>query len=88
LDAIFIPVLRKLPGSKSEPWSKNEAITVEESLTAYTATSAYQLFDESEIGKLETGMRANFVILNKSPFETTSVEVKSVWIDGLEIKVS
>ena len=88
LDAIFIPVLRKLPGSKSEPWSKNEAITVEESLTAYTATSAYQLFDESEIGKLETGMRANFVVLNKSPFETTSVEVKSVWIDGLEIKVS
>jgi predicted amidohydrolase YtcJ len=88
LDAIFIPVLRKLPGSKSEPWSKNEAITVEESLTAYTAVSAYQLFDESEIGKLEIGMRANFVILNKSPFETTNVEVKSVWIDGLEIKAS
>jgi predicted amidohydrolase YtcJ len=88
LDAIFIPVLRKLPGSKSEPWSEHEAITVEESLTAYTAASAYQLFDEREIGKLEIGMRANFVILNKSPFETTNVEVKSVWIDGLEIKVN
>ena len=33
-------------------------------------------------------MRANFVILNKSPFGTTNLEVKSVWIDGLEIKVN
>ena len=88
LDAIFIPVLRKLPGSKSEPWSENEAITLEESLTAYTSNAAYQLFADSEIGKLESGMRANFVILNKSPFGTTNLEVKSVWIDGLEIKVN
>lgn len=87
LDAIFIPVLRKLPESKSEPWNANEAITLEESLTAYTATSAHQLFCEGEVGKLEVGMRANFVIFNKSPFETTSLEIKSVWVDGLEIKV-
>ena len=88
LDAIFIPVLRKLPGSKSEPWNINEAITLEESLTAYTANAAHQLFSESEIGKLETGMRANFVILDKSPFETTNVAIKSVWIDGLEVKTN
>jgi predicted amidohydrolase YtcJ len=88
LDAIFIPVLRKVPGSKSEPWNVNEAITLEESLTAYTANAAYQLFSESEIGKLETGVRANFVILDKSPFESNEVKIKSVWIDGLEIKVN
>ena len=88
LDAIFIPVLRKLPGSKDMPWNVNEAITLEESLTAYTSNAAYQLFADSEIGKLESGMRANFVILNKSPFGTTNLEVKSVWIDGLEIKVN
>ena len=88
LDAIFIPVLRKLPGSKSEPWNITEAITLEESLTAYTSASAHQLFSEGEIGKLEAGLRANFVILNKNPFETTDLEIKSVWINGLEIKVS
>lgn len=88
LDAIFIPVLRKLSGSKSEPWNINEAITLEESLTAYTANAAYQLFSESEIGKLETGMRANFVILDKSPFESNEIKINSVWVDGLEIKVS
>jgi len=86
LDAIFIPVLRKLPESKGEPWNINEAISLEESLTAYTANSAYQLFSEDQIGKLDPGMRANFVILDKNPFETTGVKIKSVWIDGLEIK--
>jgi predicted amidohydrolase YtcJ len=88
LDAIFIPVLRKLPESKSEPWNLNEAITIEESLTAYTATAAHQLFSEGEIGELDAGMRANFVILNKSPFETVNLEIRIVWFDGLEIKVN
>ena len=86
LDAIFIPVLRKLPGSKSEPWNITEAITLEESLTAYTANAAYQLFNENEIGKLEPGMKANFVVLDKNPFKNTDVKVKSVWIAGLEVK--
>ena len=88
LDAIFIPVLRKLAGSKDEPGSIHEAISIEESLTAYTSTAAYQLFSENEIGKLEVGMRANFVILDKSPFESNEVKIKSVWIDGLENKSS
>ena len=88
LDAIFIPVLRKLPESNGEPWNINEAISLEESLTAYTANSAYQLFSENQIGKLDPGMRANFVILDRNPFKTTDLKIKSVWIDGLEIKVS
>jgi len=88
LEAIFIPVLRKVPGSNGPAWNITEAITVEESLTAYTETAAYQLFSENEIGKLEPGMRANFVVLDKSPFESTDVKVKNIWIDGLEVKVN
>ena len=88
IDSLFIPVLRKIPGTSGEAWNINEAITLEESLTAYTTNSAYQLFSEHEIGKFEAGMRANFVILDKSPFESYEVEIKSVWIDGLEIKAN
>jgi predicted amidohydrolase YtcJ len=86
LEAIFIPVLRKVPGSKNEPWNLNEAITLEESLTSYTTNAAFQLFSESEIGQIAPEMRANFVFLDKNPFETTDVKIKSVWIDGLEVK--
>ena len=85
LEAIFIPVLRKLVGSKDQPWNIAEAITIEESLTAYTTTAAYQLFQESEEGKLEVGMRANFVILDKNLFESSELKIKSVWIDGLKV---
>jgi predicted amidohydrolase YtcJ len=86
LEAIFIPVLRKVPGTSEQAWSANEAITLEESLTSYTTNAAFQLFSESEIGKLAPEMRANFVVLDKNPFETTNVKIKSVWIDGLEVK--
>ena len=79
-------MLRKVPGTCEEAWSANEAITLEESLTSYTTNAAFQLFSESEIGKLAPEMRANFVILDKNPFETTNVKIKSVWIDGLEVK--
>ena len=88
LEAIFIPVLRKVPGSNGPAWNITEAITIEESLTAYTETAAYQLFSENEIGKLEPGMRANFVVLDKNPFLSTDVKVKNIWIDGLEVKVN
>ena len=86
LEAIFIPVLRKVPGTSEQAWSANEAITLEESLTSYTTNAAFQLFSESEIGKLAPEMRANFVVLDTNPFETTNVKIKSVWIDGLEVK--
>lgn len=88
LEAIFIPVLRKVPGSNGPAWNITEAITIEESLTAYTETAAYQLFSENEIGKLEPGMRANFVVLDKNPFLSTDVKVKNIWINGLEVKVN
>ena len=85
LDAIFIPTQRKIPGSADEPWNIIEAITLEESLTAYTANAAYQLSIEDKVGKLEPGARANFVILDKSPFEKTDVKITSVWRDGVKV---
>jgi len=85
LEAIFIPVLRKIPGSSVEAWNINEAITLEESLTAYTETAAYQLFSEGHVGRIEPSMRANFVVLDKNPFETYEVKIKSVWVEGVRI---
>ena len=88
LEALQVPVLRKLPNNNGEAWNISEAITIEESLTAYTAGSAYQLFREKEVGALEIGMRANLVILDKSPFEAKNLQIVALWRDGEEIKVS
>ena len=88
LEALQVPVLRKLPNKNGEAWNISEAITIEESLTAYTAGSAYQLFREKEVGSLDVGMRANLVILDKSPFLDTDLQIVALWRDGEEIKSS
>ena len=88
LEALQVPVLRKLPNKNGEAWNISEAITIEESLTAYTAGSAYQLFREKEVGSLDVGMRANLVILDKSPFLDTDLQIVALWRDGEEIKLS
>jgi predicted amidohydrolase YtcJ len=79
--AIQIAVTRNLgnPGpygeaplaSKDDPkWLRNadERISLVEAIEAYTVNGAWQLFREDEIGTLEAGKRADFIVLNSDPF--------------------
>ncbi|CAB5010885.1 unannotated protein [freshwater metagenome] len=86
LEALFVPVTR-LGASGGAPWNPEQAITVEESLTFYTAAVAYQNFRENEIGKLEVGFKADFVVLDKSPFKSSDVKISSVYKSGLNQRV-
>jgi predicted amidohydrolase YtcJ len=45
-----------------------ENLTVAEALRCYTSRGAYAMFMEDEIGKIAPGYRADFIILNESPF--------------------
>ncbi len=84
LAALAVPVHRQSPdGYPPEGWSKHEAITIEESLTFYTSSVAYQLFKEKELGKLEVGMRADFVVLDCNPLEVDPHEISSIKIVDL-----
>ena len=84
LQAIAVPINRLGPGVQSEQgWNISEAITMEESLTFYTANAAYQLFRENERGRLEIGMSADFLLLNRNPFETPPQEVTSILINSV-----
>ena len=46
------------------------------------------IYYNREYGALEIGMRANLVILDKSPFEAKNLQIVALWRDGEEIKVS
>lgn len=82
--ALAVPVNRLKPGDKTgEGWSISEAITMEESLTFYTSAVAYQLFRETERGKLEAGMKADFIVLDKSPMSVDPSEISAIHIDAL-----
>jgi predicted amidohydrolase YtcJ len=57
-------------GSPAEGWVPEERITVDEGLVIATAGTAYQGFTEEYRGKLEVGMTADLVILDR---DVTSV---------------
>lgn len=79
--ALAVPVHRTEPGSIGEPWSPEQAIDLESSWRFYTDAVAYQNFREGELGAIEVGMRADFLVLETNPFES---DVKSIHTIGIE----
>ena len=51
--------------------SEGQSLGVTEALRAYTLGAAYAGFDEDRLGTLEPGKRADFVLLEESPWEQT-----------------
>ena len=67
-----------------------EALTREQAIRFYTANNAYIVFREKEVGSLEPGKRADFIILDrdilKCPVdEIRSIQVRETWMDGKRI---
>ena len=93
LHALAVPVNRLAPGVHSqESWNISEAITMAESLTFYTTNAAYQLFRENERGSLKVGMLADFLTLDRNPFEkppqeVASISITSVYQNGVKIVI-
>jgi predicted amidohydrolase YtcJ len=54
-------------------WQTQENISVAEALRCYTSRAAYAVFADNEIGRIAPGYRADFVILNRSPFDADVV---------------
>ncbi len=76
--ALAVPTHRMDPLKESNPWSIEESVTVEQSLSFYTEGVAYQLFEEKRTGKIDIGMAADFVILNRNPLTIDTREVAEI----------
>lgn len=67
-------------------WHAEQDITLAEALTAYTSAGAYASFREHEIGSIKPGYAADFVILDRSPFQSgvdlSKVTPVSVYVAG------
>jgi predicted amidohydrolase YtcJ len=50
-------------------WQTQENITVVEALRSYTSRSAWAMRADDEIGRIAPGYRADFVVLDRSPFD-------------------
>jgi predicted amidohydrolase YtcJ len=70
-------------------WQIQENITVAEALRCYTSHAAYASFAEREIGKIAPGYRADFVVLDQSPFgqgvKWESIRPLWVYLEGRRV---
>jgi predicted amidohydrolase YtcJ len=70
-------------------WEPQNNITVAEALRSYTTAGAYAAFAESQIGKIEVGYKADFVVLNQSPFGASpdwkAIKPTSVFVEGRKV---
>lgn len=70
-------------------WQTQNNISVMEALRAYTSSAAYAMFWENKIGKIAPGFKADFVILNSSPFgvdpEWRNMKPVATYVDGKKV---
>tara|TARA_B110000881_G_scaffold113078_1_gene99336 strand:- start:89 stop:1726 length:1638 start_codon:yes stop_codon:yes gene_type:complete len=76
LMGIYAAVTRKtIDGSNPNGWYPEQRISVEEAIACYTKNNAYAVFHEAELGVLQKGMLADFVILSE---DITSIDVNDI----------
>ncbi|UCD74178.1 MAG: amidohydrolase [Phycisphaerales bacterium] len=67
-------------------WQTQENLTVAEALRCYTSRAAYALRAEDEIGRIAPGYRADFIILDRSPFagdvDWATISPVEVYLEG------
>jgi predicted amidohydrolase YtcJ len=67
-------------------WQTQESIPVTEALRCYTSRGAYAVFADNEIGRIAPGYRADFLILNRSPFaadvQWSEIRPLRVFVEG------
>lgn len=56
----------------------NERISVAEAIKMFTINAAYILGKEKEIGSLEIGKKADFIVLDKNIFETEPLDIHDI----------
>ncbi len=77
---------RTLDGSY---WQTHQNITVAEAIRCYTSRAAYAVFAEKELGRIAAGYRADFVILDRSPFDPavdfSGIRPAAVYVEGRKV---
>lgn len=68
-------------------WQPEEKLTAYEALRGFTLDAAYASFNEDEVGSLEVGKRADFVVLAEDPLaidpsQLRALQIRATYVDG------
>lgn len=58
--------------------NRNERLPLKEMLKGYTVNGAYYLYKENQIGSLEPGKYADYIVLDKNIFETDPLDIEDI----------
>jgi predicted amidohydrolase YtcJ len=80
-------VTREKPGGSSTSFGKGEAISLEQALDMFTVNSARQAGAANKVGRIEPGMVADLIVVDRNPFRVPITQVhqttvKMVFING------
>lgn len=78
---------------KDEPpngWRSEEAMSLREALRAFTLDAAFAAKSESLYGSLEPGKKADFILIDRDPFEIPpseldDIQVIETWVEGKKV---
>ncbi|MGK2856026.1 MAG: amidohydrolase family protein, partial [Thermoanaerobaculia bacterium] len=68
-------------GRHRDGWIPEQVITVAEALRCYTASSAWAVFAEREVGTIAPGMRADLAVLSDDLFTIDPDRIATVRVD-------
>ncbi len=68
-------------------WQPEQRLSAAEALRGFTSDAAWAGHDETQVGKLVAGLRADFVVLDRDPLtiaadQLDDLKVLSTWVDG------
>jgi len=83
-------VTRNLWRDPDHPLAPQEAVPVEAALRAMTLDAAWQCHSDHEVGSLEKGKLADFVVLDAdprvvAPAEISKIRVLETWVGGVRV---
>jgi len=87
LEMIEIAVTRNVVTRPGYTLAPKEKISVESAIRAVTITPAWQMLSEDQLGSIEAGKLADFVVLESDPRsvkqdQISEIKVMETWIDG------
>lgn len=71
-------------------WQPDQRLTAAEALRGFTADAAWAGHDEAQVGRLQPGLHADFVVLDRDPLsiapaDLADLQVRSTWVDGAAV---